>query len=174
MGTGVMPENEFYDLADSLANSFEHHEIRFHLVPNQFIRFHSDISLEWREVAFARDNISDVPDGRGVYAFAVGINGGGLPPHGYVMYVGQAGDGESSLRQRFKSYFQEQKRPKRRGIHRMLNKWTNVLSFVFAEIEDHSVKLKDIERKLNDALLPPYSRNDFSAEVRDAINAFEN
>ena len=49
-----------------------------------------------------------------------------------------------------------------------------VLSFYFSEIHEAEVQLSDVEVALNDALLPPFSKNDFSAIVRSAINAFEN
>jgi hypothetical protein len=161
--------NEFNDLTDSL----KLHEVSFRLVPTQLSGFKCAEMLNWKNVQFRQEQAESVPNSRGVYAFIIESAGNGLPPHGYVMYVGKAGDGRHSLKKRFNDYFQEQKRPKRPRIYRMLTRWHGVLSFYFAQIENPAIELTDIERSLNDALLPPFSRNDFSAGMRKAVNAFE-
>lgn len=164
-----MFENDYWDLVKDLKK----HEIRFRLVPNHMTGYCSLTSLEWKGVPFSSKNYGAIPNKRGVYAFVIEWSETGLPPHGYIMYIGKAGDGGHSLRKRFRDYFQDQKRPKRPGIYRMLNYWGDVLKFYYAKIEDETIKLNDIERALNDALLPPYSKNDFSVRVRNALNAFE-
>ena len=164
-----MAENEFQDLVESLRA----HEVKFRLVPENLTAFSCEAHLEWAVVPFTSTNASAVPNSRGVYAFVVEQSKSGLPPHGYVMYVGKAGDGENSLRKRFRSYFQEKKRIKRPRIYRLLTQWEQILSFYFAEINEAEVPLSDVEVALNDALLPPFSKNDFSASVRSALNAFE-
>jgi len=164
-----MAENEFLDLVGLLRAN----EVKFRLVPEQICGFSCGADLEWFVVRFTSSNANSVPDGRGVYAFVVDQTDIGLPPHGYVMYIGKAGDGRNTLRKRFKSYFQEKKRIKRPHIHLMLNQWEQVLSFYYAEINAPGIRLTDVEVALNDALLPPFSKNDFSASIRAAINAFE-
>jgi len=165
-----MRESDFKDLVELL----KLHEVTFRLVPTHITGFKLGIQLDWIGVQFDHANANEVPNGRGVYAFIVEETGKGLPPHGYVMYVGKAGDGAHSLRKRFRDYFQDIKRPKRPSIYNMLNQWGDVLSFYFAEIHNPDVQLTDLETALNDALLPPFSKNDFSAGVRKAINAFGN
>jgi len=165
-----MAKNDFMDLV----NLLKIHEVRFRLVPTQIVAFKCGVHLEWESVRFDQNMAGEVPNGRGVYAFIVEETGKGLPPHGYVMYVGKAGDGAHSLKKRFRDYFQDKKRPKRPNIYRLLNQWSDVLSFYFAEIHNSDVQLTDVEKALNDALLPPFCRNDFSADMRTAINAFGN
>lgn len=165
-----MNVNEYQDLVALIKNS----EVRFRLVPQQLIEFSCKVQLEWKVVRFAPANANAVPNGRGIYAFVVEEPDKGLPPHGYIMYIGKAGDGQNSLRKRFRDYLQYQKRPKRPRIYRLLNQWGNVLSFYFAEIDEATVQLTEVEAALNDALLPPFCKNDFSADIRKAMNAFEN
>ena len=128
--------------------------------------------MTWKRVRFAIANAKRVPSSRGVYAFVVEQPDVGLPPNAYVMYGGKAGDGRNTLRKRFCAYFQEKKRPKRPHVHRMLNDWEDVLSFYYAEVADAAVDIHAVETAINDALLPPFVKNDFTAEMRDAINAF--
>lgn len=148
------------------------HEVRFRLVPAQLTSFSCSVPLTWNKVRFALINAKHVPESRGVYVFAVEQPSVGLPPHTYVMYGGKAGDGKNTLRKRFRHYFQEKRRPGRPHVHRLLNYWEDVLSFYYAEVADTAVDIRALEAALNDALLPPFVKNDFTAEVRDAINAF--
>ncbi len=165
-----MPDSGYYDMVDSI----KLHELRFHLMPDHLTKFHYKSFLYWEKVRFSKKNSHIVPEGRGVYAFAIEWNESGLPPHGYIMYIGKAGDGGHSLRKRFKDYFQDLQRPKRPAIHNLLTRWKSVLSFYYAQVVDEEVQLTEIEAALNDALLPPFSKKDFSAKVRTALNAFEN
>jgi len=66
----------------------------------------------------------------------------------------------------------EQVRNKRPLIHYLLNNWKGALYFQYAQVRDKRVSLAVLERALNDALLPPYNQNDFTAEVRDLRKAF--
>lgn len=163
-------ENEFLDLAGIL----KAHELSFKLVPAHLTGFSSKVTLGWEAVRFVPANANAVPNRKGVYAFVVEEPGKGLPPHGYVMYVGKAGDGAHSLRKRFQNYLQDQKRPRRPNIYHLLNRWRGVLSFYYAEIENATIQLTEVETALNDALVPPFNKKDFSATFRRAINAFGN
>jgi hypothetical protein len=60
----------------------------------------------------------------------------------------------------------EKVRPKRPGVGWFLNTWDTCLAFHFAVLDPAAVDLFDVEKKLNDAMLPPYSRADFSPEIR--------
>lgn len=168
MTKGGTAPNTYRDLV----TNFEGHEVTFRLVPSQLAAFACGRPLVWATVKFDEQNAKRVPSTRGVYAFVVQATDKPLPPHGYVMYAGKAGDGNHSLRKRFRDYCRDKKRPKRPGIHRLLNNWDGVLAFSYAEINDRAVPLEPIEHAINDALLPPYSDNDFSAGVRAALNAF--
>ncbi len=159
---------KFLDLADDM----EEHQVTFKLVPSLLNGFTNMASLQWHSVKFRDTNANNIPEQRGVYAFVVAAPRRGLPRHGYVLYVGKAGDGAHNLRKRFRDYCREKVRPKRPRVHRFLKKWDNAMYFFYAEIPDTTKDLKDVEASLNDALLPPMVRNDFSVDIRNAINSF--
>lgn len=126
--------------------------------------------LHWESIEFGRDEIDKVPaDRRGVYAFAIRIDSGVLPPHGYILYIGMAGrNSDRTLRERYSDYLSPRKVRKRGRITRVMN-WRRVLQFMFASV-DNSVATEDIEnleRQLNSALVPPYSERDMEADLRE-------
>lgn len=126
--------------------------------------------LHWESIKFGREEIDKVPDDRrGVYAFAVMIDSGVLPPHGYILYIGMAGrNSDRSLRERYSDYLSPSKVKKRGRITRVIGNWRQVLKFMFAAV-DNAVPTQDIEtleRQLNTALIPPYSDRDMEADIR--------
>lgn len=146
-------------------------EQTFVLHPEQLKTFSISYQLQWQCVPFDEKNIEKVIQKRGVYAISVRHNDTRLPPHDYVLYIGQAGakrSGTRTVRARIREYFRERDRMKRPHIWEILNKWNGVLFFHFAAIESSGKMIKTIEQKLNDALLPPYSIGDFSANIRQA------
>jgi hypothetical protein len=130
--------------------------------------------LVWKRVKFNPNNRKHVPNIRGVYAFIVSGAHVSLPPHGFVMYIGQSGEGKPgrTLRLRYADYLAEQKVQKRPGVHFMLTAWKACIDFCYAEVPDPLVNIKDLEMALNDAMFPPYSTQDFTAEIRDVKKAF--
>ncbi len=90
------------------------------------------------------------------------------------MYIGQVGHGNDTrtLFARYGDYLREQKQNKRPSVHYMLNNWETCLDFCYAEVRDKRINLKKLERALNDSLIPPFSTNDFSADIRQAKKAF--
>lgn len=94
----------------------------------------------------------------------------GLPPHSYVLYIGQTGARANgrTLRLRIGNYFEEQTNPKRAHIYKFLNKWKTCLTVHFAAVDPKKADLLKVEAKLNDALIPPYSIRDFSPRIRKA------
>ena len=134
-------------------------------------------ALTWDSVSYGDgDEVDRVPaDRRGVYAFAVCQNNNVLPPHGYILYIGIAGqDSERPLRDRYKDYLNEKKVLKRASIARMIGTWHRVLRFYFAPVADDisSDDLKTLERQLNTALMPPFSERDLEAVIRRQRRAF--
>ena|ERR1700733_5146370 len=145
----------------------------FVISPKQLKGFSTALTLDWKKVRFAESNRQLVPSARGIYAFIVELNEGGLPPHGYVMYVGISGEtGGHNLRKRYGDYLGYRETAKRAGVHYMLRNWDSVLFFHYAEVQDRRVSLRKLEREISDALVPPFSTNDFSAEIRKAKKAF--
>lgn len=159
--------HDFVTEVDDLKSHFE----RFCLHPPSWDAFHCPYSLEWDWVKFNEVDLSEVPDTRGVYAFVVEPDIPGVFQHGYPFYVGETGDrNDRTLRVRYNEYVQnEQRIRERHGIHYMLKKWGAHMYFYFAEIPDRRRRLKLLEAALNDALLPPFSVRDFSAEVRPLV-----
>lgn len=150
---------------------FKYYEQRFILHPGQMSGFVTPVRLNWQTIPFHKRNIPSVSNRAGVYAFSIRRNNQDLPPHDYVLYIGQVGakrSGARTIRARIREYFGERVRKKRPHIWEFLNKWKGVLFFHFAELDATTVNLEKIEAKLNDALVPPYSIRDFTATIRQA------
>jgi hypothetical protein len=161
------------DIVDFAAHStrqkdFGYYCQTFTLHPKQLGSLKLPVDLKWNRIRFAKENADQVLEQPGVYAFVISHDDPGLPSHGYVLYIGQTKGKKTtrSLRVRMKEYFREQERPKRPRIYEMLNKWKGFLFFYFAAVDPAVVNLLDVEAQLNDAMIPPYSQQDFSAEIR--------
>ena len=147
---------------------FEYYDQKFTLHPDRLSSLKLPVTLRWNQTKFQENNVNAVTEEPGVYAFAVANDAPGLPPHGYILYIGQT-KGKTrvkTLRDRMKEYFQERRRPKRVGVWLFLNKWKGSLFFLFAPVDPKRFDLLDIERQLNDAVVPPYSQQDFSPRIR--------
>lgn len=147
------------------------------LDPTRWSTFAPPVPLHWDAVRFEAANQTKVPKERGIYAFVVQFQDHATTPlrfpiHGYVMYGGITGHRgpNRTLHDRYGDYLRDQSRPKRWPIYSMLNKWTGHLFFHFAPIAQ-GVALDELETQLNDAIIPPYVTNDFSAEVRPLVRA---
>jgi hypothetical protein len=162
--------SEFVDFAADLSyqKDLSFYTQRFNLDPQRLAGLRLPVELKWHRIRFLIDDVNDVLPQPGVYAFAIGHENPGLPPHGYVIYIGQTGakKNERTLRHRVKEYFREKTRPKRGHVHYFLNKWDQCLFFHFAPVDPGTVNLLSLEAQLNDAFMPPYSRQDFSPEIR--------
>jgi hypothetical protein len=152
-------------------------EFRQHVVlmPDQWHTFAPDPPLQWHFVRFHAAGAEHIPQQPGIYAFVVQFQDHAngplpLPPHGYVMYAGITGfvGPNRTLRDRFSDYLREKRRAKRVPIWSMLNKWSDDLFFHYSVVDDPA-RLGEIEIALNDAIIPPYVSNDFSAEVRALV-----
>jgi hypothetical protein len=89
-------------------------------------------SLSWDSVSYGvEEEIDRIPnDKRGVYAFAVCQQSEILPPHGYILYIGIAGQNSMrSLRERYKDYLTISGVKWRPKIRRMIGTWHDVLKF---------------------------------------------
>ena len=132
--------------------------------------------LTWNSIPYGENESGKIPDDkRGIYAFVVCHTNDVLPTHGYIMYIGIAGrDSERSLSARYKDYLNERKVMKRATIARMIGTWHNVLRFFFAPVDDDVSPndLKTLERQLNTALLPPFSKGDLEASIKAKRSAF--
>jgi hypothetical protein len=161
-----------YDFArrETEAKNFRHFQQHFWLNPKQLRGCSLPTQLTWYRVPFRAKQLGTIINRPGVYAFSVTQDGCGLPPHGYVLYVGQTGAKKKAphrtLRQRAREYFREKKTGSRPHIALFLRKWSKCLYFYYAQLDPAAVNLLDVEMKLNDALIPPYSVEDFSPKIR--------
>lgn len=111
----------------------------------------------------------------GLYAFVVRIPFDGLPPHGWVMYIGQTGGGKSgaTLQSRFGEYLANKKKPKNRPkVYYMLNAWDGSLAFYFAPEINRKERLEELETQLLGAFRPPFTDRTYPASYMSPGNAF--
>jgi hypothetical protein len=146
--------------------------IRLHLGPQKWSSFATNAPLSWDSVPWDKGQKTAIPKVRGIYAFTVRFTNPLLPDHGYILYVGIAGDKKSkgTLRSRFWNYFREREDGRTRVAY-MLQKWDGHLDFQFAEVPDRRYSLEKLEKSLCDAVVPFASRNDLSAKLRKGKEA---
>ncbi len=166
------------DFANQASWEIGKYKVQIILSPQQMMAGEYDIdALEWDSIPYGDAELDRVPDDkRGVYAFAVHGPHDVLPPHGYILYIGIAGrDSDRPLRDRYKDYLNAKKVLKRDRIARMIGTWHSVLRFYFAPVDAtiSSDDLKDLEKKLNSALLPPFSEGDLEAGIKRKRRAFK-
>jgi len=145
------------------------------LDPRQWRAFQNQAALQWQSIKFEQASLASIPDVRGIYMFVVQFQDHSIlpicfPQHGYIMYGGITGHPPKmgTLRSRFQIYLRDQKRSKRVQIWSMLNKWKDDMYFHYSPVAQH-VNLGVLETDMNDAVIPPYVTNDFSAEVREMV-----
>ena len=170
----------YTDFADAAVDAVGRFRITFTLSPqNITTETYAIDALDWDSVSFRQSELDKIPnDKRGVYAFAICHPSTVLPTHGYILYIGIVGiggpDSTRSLRDRYREYLNPKRNAKRSGISFMIGNWHQVLRFFFAPVgDDFSPKdLKTLEKQLNTALMPPYSRADLDANTRAQQRAF--
>jgi hypothetical protein len=130
--------------------------------------------LDWKKLKFVPDNLKNVPSAPGVYAFMIGTDNPALPPFSYLVYIGIAGykaNSPRNLRVRYRNYMDEEVDLIRAKVHYFLNKYSGSTYFYYAEVDRDLYSLEDIERELNDKLIPAANINDFSGEIRQQVKA---
>lgn len=146
----------------------------FVISPPEFKRADINPRLNWQSVKFGPTAKSKVPEQPGLYAFVVRIPFEGLPTHGWVMYIGQTGDGSSNatLRSRFGQYLRDKKTPKRPKVFYMLNAWDGDLEFFYAPEPGRKADLEKLETELLGAFRPPFTDRTYPASYMSPSNAF--
>lgn len=177
----MTPQNldEFADFAQHANQGLGNYRLEFTIVPAN-LRFPTYCvpGLTWRSIKFEAAEFKKLPnDKRGVYALVLCEPNDALPQHGYVAYIGIAGrDSNRSLRARCKDYLNARKMIKdRQGIAYLIGNWRDVLYLFYAAV-DNAVSaddLKQLEKELNGALLPPYSRGDVEVTTKNLQKAFK-
>ena len=132
------------------------------------------IPLDWQCVKFEKNNASQIPTEKGVYAFFIEPRIANFPSHGYLIYIGQAGyKSKRNLRKRFRDYLYNKEKPKRIRIHFMLNTWENYLYFYYVVVDSTQMDLEQLEQKLLDTFTPPFVDRGYSAYVGDVIKGLQ-
>ncbi len=142
----------------------------FIFYPPFFERANDLPDLKWNRIEFKQENRAELPKLKGVYAFAIEINQGNLPPATMILYIGKAGDigSDNSLWRRYYDYLRTERIYDRPRIGEMLNRWKGHLSYYYAAVDD-SISTGDVEETLLDILIPPYNRGDFSPELTSLL-----
>jgi hypothetical protein len=160
------------DFVSTVNYNLKAFSVDFVINPKHLHKFSTAAKLNWKKVRFISQNKPLIPKERGIYAFILEHNDSPLPPHGYVMYIGISGDkSQHTLRDRFGNYLRDKIVNKRPSIHYLLNNWEKCLFFHYAVVLDKRVSLSKLEKNMSDALVPPFSTNDFSGEIRQARKA---
>ena len=145
--------------------------VRIALFPDRWRIFCDQYRPDWHHTPFVPEEVSKISDGPGVYCFHVGHGLACLPPLGLSLYGGIS---EVSLRRRCMRYFSEKNaKDGRLSVRRFLHVFEGELTLVWSEIDMTMFDIKQLEKDFNDAMMPPYSRRDFSAELRDARGAWQ-
>lgn len=146
------------------------HQLQHFLYPPFFMR-HLDLpDLTWAKVRFRPESRNELPKSKGVYAFAVELGIGCVPPVTHILYVGKAGDinSNNTIYDRYYDYIRTKKINDRPRICQMLRQWDGHLSYYYAVVDD-DVSTGEIEKILLDILIPPYNRGDYSAEIKSLL-----
>jgi len=146
----------------------------FVVSPSEFHRADIVPRLAWQSVKFLAKEKAGVPEEPGLYAFVVKMPFAGLPPHGWVMYIGQTGHGDSdaTLRGRFGQYLRDKRGPKRPSIFYMLNAWDGHLEFFYTPLPHRKAELEDLETQLLGAFRPPFTDRTYPAAYMSPRHAF--
>jgi hypothetical protein len=133
-------------------------------------KFKTRVKLDWQKQKFGKAALGSIPKERGIYAFTIELTKAQLPPHGYILYVGIAGDhSNATLQARYGQYLRDlQKENGRPAVVYMLKNWSDHLFFNFVPLPDQAVDLAKMERDLLNSVMPPVNKGDFSAEIRAA------
>lgn len=166
-----------HDFVNASIEQVRKYQLTVTLNPDRLMAVDAELErLVWDSIPYGPAEVDRIPDDkRGIYAFAISYPSDVLPFHSYILYIGIAGhDSQRSLRARYRDYLNERSLLKRVKVGVMVGLWGPILRFCFAPVEETvtSEDLKNIERKLNTAIMPPFSINDLDAETRRMRRAF--
>ena len=147
------------------------HRIDVVVWPEAWKKVPPGYQFQWQKIRFNAANKTAVPRDRGIYAFAVSVENGFIPSHGYIVYIGITGARKPrSLQMRYDDYLRDQRLgSKRPRIKQMFDLWEGHLDFWFAPCPDHSLDLEALEREINTMIIPPFVEKDFEPWARAQI-----
>ena len=166
--------NAILDLANSTpapktaADFYRAHTLSITIWPAAWRKAEVLADLDWDWVVFGRDTIEQVPEVRGIYALCISVKNSIMPnQQGPIVYFGET---SRTLRKRYREYVRDsEKGAKRPKLQNLFELWSGNLDFFFAPVDDPDIDLRQIEKVLNDAALPIFVTNDFSAEIRRIV-----
>lgn len=139
-------------------------------MPRRWQSFSQAHNLVWDTLPFRRGGGAALPETSGFYCFIVANMLPNLPAVFYPLYAGET----DNLRRRYRNYVTEKNSPNGRyHVRKFLHVFAGETVFTFAQYDADKADLRRIEKKLNDALMPPYSHRDYSAEVKAAKGAWQ-
>lgn len=139
----------------------------FFLDAKRWRSFKTRFRLDWKKERFDQSALAGIPQERGIYAFTLELTGLKLPPHGYILYVGIAGDTSgSNLQKRYRQYLQELRSESGRpAVFYMMRNWPDDLFFNFVALPNKKVDLAKLERAFINSVMPPVNKRDFEAKI---------
>lgn len=128
----------------------------FILWPKQWSQFSWRKTISWNSVPAKKENVKNLPDKPGVYAFVVSHTVGKFPSNGIIAYVGETKASAQSLKKRCAIYFRDSEYKKRPHIGELLHLWPDNLTLYYT-VTSKSDATK-LEEHLLECLLPPFNR----------------
>ena len=152
-----------------LINELNNHKLEFTFAPSLISTsksFLSSYNLNWETRKLTDFESHMLPEEAGLYSFSIGLSDNSFPENNYILYYGETN--KQTIQERFKQYTTKSQISKRQSIFKMLKSWKEYLYFSYATVNYKPSEIKEIEKKLNDAFMPPYSIRDYSEPVRTA------
>ncbi len=142
----------------------------FFLDMSRWRKFKTKHKLDWQKLRFGQDSPAAIPKQRGIYVFTVELSPAKLPAHGYIMYVGETGEGsKGTLYSRYAQYLREREdEDGRPAVLYMMKNWSDHLFFNFAPLPDKTIDLLELESAFINSIIPPINKRDFEADIRSA------
>ena len=131
--------------------------------PKRWQNFSGKHQLNWQSRPFIRNGSATIPAEPGFYCFVVANAAPSLPAVFFPLYAGET----ENLNRRYSDYLREKSSLRGRlQVRKFLNIFSNEVAFAFAPYASDTPTRRSVEKELNDALMPPYSQKDFSANVK--------
>ena len=160
---GRLKLGKYHDLVN-MTKKYKGDAHEFFMDLTSWRQFKSPHKLDWKRVPFKPESRELVPKEPGIYVFTTELLNSALPPHGYILYVGITGDGESksNLRVRYGQYENKLKNDDgRTAVFYMMDNWRDDLVFNYVPIPDDGIDLGQIEADFINAVMPPVNKRDF-------------
>ena len=71
---------------------------KFIICPNQWLKYNISVNLNWNCIKYERQNLNNLPDQSGVYAFVAKPCVANLDECNYLLYIGKAQDQTLKIR----------------------------------------------------------------------------